>query len=163
MGSAGRGWTGTVRDSATAPGGLRNPNAGCKPWIPRVQGRPGREDTCDDGDPGGAGTGSREEGPARRAAQAQGARTTPGHSKRLGLGAWPPGGTRLPLISAKLWSGAQVRALCSFNVQLPSFSQLHIKVYKDPYSAKELSDLTLNPSRPLSTALAHPDWALPAV
>lgn len=95
-----------------------------------------------------------------RGPQAQVARTTPRHSERLGLGAWPPGGTRLSLISTKHWSEAPVRALCSFKAQLPLFSQLQIKVYKDPYRAKQLSELTLNPSHPLHTALAHPDWGL---
>lgn len=105
-------------------------------------------------------TGSREGGPVGRGPQAEVARTTPRHRERLGLSAWPPGGTRLPLISTKPWSEAPVRALCSFEAQLPLFSQLQIKVYKDPHSAKQLSDLTLNPSRPLRTALAHPDWGL---
>ena len=94
-----------------------------------------------------------EEGP-----QAQGARTTPGHSKRLGLGAWPPGGTRLP--SSPQSSGLGPRSgLCA-----PSTcNSHHFHSCKDPYTAKELSDSTLNPSHRLSTALAHPAGALPAV
>ena len=86
------------------------------------------------------------------------ARTSPGHSERVGLGPWPAGGTRLPLISTKHWSETPASALCSFNAQLPSIFTAADKGLQRSYSAEELSDVTLNPSHPLQTALAHPAW-----
>lgn len=108
----------------------------------------------------GAGTGSRAEGPVGRAPQAQVARTSPRHSERMGLGLWPAGGTRLPLISTKHWSEAPGQRSVLLQHATSIIFTAEDKGLQRSYSAEELSDVTLNPSHPLRTALAHPAWGL---